>query len=110
MVDTGAPRSGRLSRMTKGAWLMYPGVRAAKPTVAHFPDPEPIWVGLSCCSSFPASKCSTTHEDMPRVLAASLGASSVDGVGRRAGMVCGEGLRWDWYHNTDDLSTILKIG
>ena len=39
IVDTG-PRLSRLNRITKGAWRMISAVRRARPTVAHFHDPE----------------------------------------------------------------------
>lgn len=40
IVDTGTPPPGRLRRMTFGAVRMYLAVRRARPTIAHFHDPE----------------------------------------------------------------------
>lgn len=39
IVDTG-PRAKRLKRMTFGAWRMVNAVRKARPSIAHFHDPE----------------------------------------------------------------------
>ena len=39
IVDTG-PRDTRLRRMTFGAWRMVNAVRKARPSIAHFHDPE----------------------------------------------------------------------
>lgn len=39
IVDTG-PRAKRLRRMTFGAWRMINAVRKARPSIAHFHDPE----------------------------------------------------------------------
>ena len=37
---TGTPESGRLLRMTRGAFRMYRAVRRARPQIVHFHDPE----------------------------------------------------------------------
>lgn len=40
--DTGPRSAGRLFRMLSGGYRMYRAVRAARPTIAHFHDPELI--------------------------------------------------------------------
>jgi len=40
VFDTGTPESGRLLRMTRGAFRMYRAVRRARPQIVHFHDPE----------------------------------------------------------------------
>ncbi|WP_339851978.1 glycosyltransferase family 4 protein [Roseovarius nubinhibens] len=63
--DTGARPGGRLKRMTLGAWRMYRAVRAARPQVAHFHDPELIPVGLALKLSG-IKLVYDVHEDLPR--------------------------------------------
>lgn len=46
IVDTGLRPKGRIARMTLGTWRMYRAVRAARPTIVHFHDPELIPAGL----------------------------------------------------------------
>ncbi|MDT0636362.1 glycosyltransferase family 4 protein [Spectribacter hydrogenoxidans] len=46
-VGVGKVSGGRLRRATQGAWRMYRAVRKAKPTLAHFHDPELIPVGVA---------------------------------------------------------------
>ena len=65
--DTGAPEQGRFARMTRGAWRMYRAVRAERPTVAHFHDPELIPVGLALKLSG-VKVVYDVHEDLPRQL------------------------------------------
>lgn len=65
VVDTGSPPAGRARRMILGAWRMYKAVRAARPRVAHFHDPELIPVGLAL--KFSGIKVVyDVHEDVPR--------------------------------------------
>lgn len=68
IVDTGLPYKGRIKRMTRGAWRMYCAVRAARPTVAHFHDPELIPVGLLLRMSG-IKVIYDVHEDLPRQIA-----------------------------------------
>ncbi len=65
--DTGAPPKGRLRRMTVGAWRMYRVVRAARPLVAHFHDPELIPVGL-LLKLAGIRIVYDVHEDVPKQL------------------------------------------
>jgi len=65
VIDTGGPSGGRLARMTQGAWRMYRVVRYALPSVAHFHDPELIWVGLLLKLSG-IKVIYDVHEDVPR--------------------------------------------
>ena len=67
VVDTGIPRPGRLGRMMVGAWRVYRAVRRARPTVAHFHDPELIPVGLALKLSG-IKVIYDVHEDYPRVI------------------------------------------
>lgn len=63
IVDTG-PRLKRLSRMASGGWRMFRAVRAARPQVAHFHDPELLpWALLLKLSGIPVVY--DVHEDMP---------------------------------------------
>lgn len=62
--DTGAPERGRLRRMTLGAWRMYCAIRAARPKVAHFHDPELLpWAALLRLSGI--QTIYDVHEDLP---------------------------------------------
>ena len=63
--DTGPRPKGRVKRMTVGAWRMYRAVRAARPQVAHFHDPELIPVGLALKLSG-IKVVYDVHEDLPR--------------------------------------------
>lgn len=65
VVDTGTPPKGRLARMTLGAWRIWCAVKAARPTVAHFHDPELIPVGLALKVSG-IKIVYDVHEDVPR--------------------------------------------
>ncbi|WP_018866771.1 MULTISPECIES: glycosyltransferase [unclassified Thioalkalivibrio] len=65
VVDTGPPPRGRVRRMLFGAWRMYRAVRAARPRVAHFHDPELIPVGLALKLSG-VKVVYDVHEDVPR--------------------------------------------
>ncbi|WP_322522346.1 glycosyltransferase family 4 protein [Guyparkeria halophila] len=90
VMDTGLPSGGRLARMTKGAWRMYRAVRRARPSVAHFHDPELIPVGLAL--KFSGIKVVyDVHEDVPRQI---LGKHWISPWLRRpvAGLV--EGVEW----------------
>lgn len=68
IIDTGPRPKGRIKRMTGGAWRMYRAVRAAKPMVAHFHDPELIPVGLLLRLSG-IKVIYDVHEDLPRQIA-----------------------------------------
>ena len=62
--DTGAPERGRLRRMTLGAWRMYAAIRAARPKIAHFHDPELLpWAALLRLSGI--HTIYDAHEDLP---------------------------------------------
>ncbi|MDH4439601.1 MAG: glycosyltransferase [Rhizobium sp.] len=62
--DTGAPERGRLRRMTVGAWRMYYAIRAARPKIAHFHDPELLpWATLLRFSGIKVIY--DAHEDLP---------------------------------------------
>jgi glycosyltransferase involved in cell wall biosynthesis len=62
--DTGAPERGRLRRMTVGAWRMYSAIRAARPKIAHFHDPELLpWAALLRFSGIKVIY--DAHEDLP---------------------------------------------
>ena len=65
VVDTGPPPQGRVRRMVLGAWRIYRAVRAARPRVAHFHDPELIPVGLALKLSG-IKVVYDVHEDLPR--------------------------------------------
>lgn len=62
--DTGVPEQGRLRRMTVGAWRMYSAVRAARPKIAHFHDPELLpWAPLLRLDGIKVIY--DAHEDLP---------------------------------------------
>lgn len=62
--DTGAPEPGRLRRMTFGAWRMYSAIRAARPAIAHFHDPELLpWAAFLRLSGIKVIY--DAHEDLP---------------------------------------------
>lgn len=84
IIDTGAPFKGRLARMTLGAWRMWRAVKAARPKVAHFHDPELIPVGLALKIAG-IKVIYDVHEDVPRQI---LGKHWIPGWARRpvAGM------------------------
>lgn len=64
IVDTG-PRMKRIPRMVIGGWRMFRAVRAARPQVAHFHDPELLpWALLLKLSGI--SIVYDVHEDMPQ--------------------------------------------
>src|SRR5680860_1642954 len=65
VVDVGWPPRNRLARMTLGSWRMWRNVRAARPAVAHFHDPELIPVGLALKLSG-VRVIYDVHEDVPR--------------------------------------------
>jgi hypothetical protein len=65
VVDTGVPQKSRLLRMTKGSWKMYRAVKAARPEIAHFHDPELIPVGL-LLKVAGIKVIYDVHEDVPR--------------------------------------------
>ncbi len=67
--DTGARPKGRFARMTAGAWRMYRAVHLARPTIAHFHDPELIPVGLLLKLSG-IKVIYDVHEDLPRQILA----------------------------------------
>ena len=68
VVDTGPRPSSRLARMTIGAWRMLRAVLRAKPTIAHFHDPELIPAGL-LLKMFGIKVVYDVHEDLPRQIA-----------------------------------------
>lgn len=68
VVDTGPRPKTRFSRMTLGAWRMYRAVLHARPTVAHFHDPELIPIGLLLKLSG-IKVVYDVHEDVPRQIA-----------------------------------------
>lgn len=62
--DTGPPEKGRLRRMTFGAWRMFRAVRRARPTIAHFHDPELLpWAFLLRLMG--VKMIYDMHEDLP---------------------------------------------
>lgn len=62
--DTGVPERGRLRRMTVGAWRMYSAIRAARPKIAHFHDPELLpWAAMLRLSGIRVVY--DAHEDLP---------------------------------------------
>ncbi|MEQ9010061.1 MAG: glycosyltransferase family 4 protein [Algiphilus sp.] len=65
IIDTGRKFSSRQRRATSGAWRMFRAVRAARPAVAHFHDPELIPVGLAL-KLFGIKVIYDVHEDVPR--------------------------------------------
>lgn len=90
VVDTGVPSGGRLARMTKGAWRMYRAVRRARPSVAHFHDPELIPVGLLLKLSG-IKVIYDVHEDLPRQI---LGKHWISPWLRRPVALLVEGFEW----------------
>ncbi|MEL6640132.1 MAG: glycosyltransferase family 4 protein [Pseudomonadota bacterium] len=65
--DTGPAQSGRLRRMTLGAWRMFRAVRKARPKIAHFHDPELIpWAMLLRLSGIQIIY--DVHEDVPAAI------------------------------------------
>ena len=65
IIDTGPAPGGRLARMTQGVWRMWRAVRAARPVLVHFHDPELIPLGLVLkCSGYRVVY--DVHEDLPR--------------------------------------------
>lgn len=69
IVDTGPRSRGRLARMLLGSWRMYRAVRAARPKIAHFHDPELIPAGLALRASG-VRVIYDMHEDLPRQILA----------------------------------------
>jgi glycosyltransferase involved in cell wall biosynthesis len=64
IVDTG-PKLSRIPRITKGGWRMISAVRRAKPTVAHFHDPELLpWALL--LRLWGIKVVYDVHEDVPQ--------------------------------------------
>lgn len=64
IVDTG-PKLSRLWRVTMGGWRMISAIRHAKPTVAHFHDPELLpWAFLLRLSGIKVVY--DVHEDVPQ--------------------------------------------
>ncbi|WP_410473567.1 glycosyltransferase family 4 protein [Guyparkeria sp. TX1] len=90
VVDTGVPSGGRLARMTKGAWRMYRAVLDARPSVAHFHDPELIPIGMLLKLSG-IKVIYDVHEDVPRQI---LGKHWLHPWIRRPVAVLVEGLEW----------------
>lgn len=64
IVDTGPRTASRLKRIVAGTWRMYRAVRAARPRVAHFHDPELIPAGLMLQLSG-VKVIYDIHEDVP---------------------------------------------
>lgn len=63
--DTGKRSENRIARMTLGAWRMFNAVRKARPTIAHFHDPELIpWSMLIRLLGIRVVY--DVHEDLPR--------------------------------------------
>lgn len=69
IVDTGPCPGGRLGRMILGGWRMYRAVRAARPKIAHFHDPELILAGLAL-SRTGIRVVYDVHEDVPKQILA----------------------------------------
>ncbi|WP_322629721.1 glycosyltransferase family 4 protein [Halothiobacillus sp.] len=90
VVDTGLPSGGRLARMTKGAWRMYRAVRRARPSVAHFHDPELIPMGMFLKVSG-IKVVYDVHEDVPRQI---LGKHWISPWLRRPVAALVEGVEW----------------
>lgn len=65
VIDIGARPTQRLARMTLVAWRMWRAVKAARPVVAHFHDPELIPVGLALKATG-VKVVYDIHEDVPR--------------------------------------------
>lgn len=65
IIDTGAPPSGRFSRIILGTWRMGLAVYKMRPRIAHFHDPELIPLGfvLKGCGF---KVVYDAHEDVPR--------------------------------------------
>ena len=65
VIDTGAPRSRRFSRIILGTWRMGLAVYRMKPQIVHFHDPELIPLGfvLKGCGF---KVIYDAHEDVPR--------------------------------------------
>ncbi|MBD8066013.1 glycosyltransferase [Devosia sp. PTR5] len=64
IVDTG-PKLSRIPRLTKGGWRMMSAIRRAKPTVAHFHDPELLpWALL--LRLWGIKVVYDVHEDVPQ--------------------------------------------
>ncbi len=66
VIDTG-PRLRRLKRMSLGGWRMFRSVLRAKPTIAHFHDPELIPWGV-VLSLFGIRVVYDVHEDYPEAV------------------------------------------
>lgn len=64
IVDTGPRTASRLKRFVAGTWRMYRAVRASRPKVAHFHDPELIPAGLMLRLSG-VKVIYDIHEDVP---------------------------------------------
>lgn len=90
IVDTGPRPAGRLRRMTLGAWRMYRAVRAAKPDVVHFHDPELIPIGMLLRLEG-VRVVYDVHEDLPRQIA---NKSYIPGVFRALIAVVAEFFEW----------------
>jgi glycosyltransferase involved in cell wall biosynthesis len=64
VIDIGTVPDSRFGRMIKGNWRMWKKVRAVRPCIAHFHDPELIPVGLLLKLSG-IKVIYDVHEDLP---------------------------------------------
>lgn len=69
IVDTGPRARNRVVRMTLGSLRMFRAVRAARPKVAHFHDPELIPIGL-LLQLAGIKVIYDVHEDLPKQILA----------------------------------------
>jgi glycosyltransferase involved in cell wall biosynthesis len=67
IVDIGKPFSARALRMTIGVWRMYRAVKARRPIIVHFHDPELIPMGL-CLRLSRIKVIYDVHENVPQQL------------------------------------------
>ena len=65
IIDTGSVPTGRMARVMLGVWRMCKAVRAIRPQVVHFHDPELMTLGF-LLKSLGYRVVYDVHEDLPR--------------------------------------------
>jgi glycosyltransferase involved in cell wall biosynthesis len=101
VFDTGKPFGRRLLRMTVGAFRMWRALRAVRPRVVHFHDPELIPVGLGL-KLIGTKVIYDVHEDLPRQI---MSKSWLPGIFRRPTAWAMEFVEWAAARSFDAIVT-----